>query len=134
VHASHAPLDPRDTFDALLGLEITESSSELVRARVPVRDAVKQMFGLVHGGVYAAAAESVASLGSALVAVPEGNVVMGMSNNTSFMRSITQGTLHVEARPRHRGRTTWIWDVEMTDDENRLCAVSRVTIAVRPQR
>ncbi len=59
---------------------------------------------------------------------------MGMSNNTSFLRPITEGTVHRRlAMRRHRGRTTWIWDVDMTDDSGRLCASSRVTIAVRPQ-
>ena len=57
---------------------------------------------------------------------------VGMSNLTSFLRPLFGGTLHAEARRRHRGATTWIWDVDMTDDEGRLCAVSRVTIAVRP--
>jgi uncharacterized protein (TIGR00369 family) len=55
-----------------------------------------------------------------------------MSNQTSFLRPITAGTIHAEARCRHRGRTTWVWDVDFTDDEGRLCALSRVTIAVRP--
>jgi uncharacterized protein (TIGR00369 family) len=55
-----------------------------------------------------------------------------MSNHSTFLRPIGQGTIHAVARRRHRGRTTWVWDVELTDDEERLCAVSRVTIAVRP--
>ena len=56
---------------------------------------------------------------------------VGQSNHTSFLRPMSEGTIHAVARRRHRGRTTWIWDVEMTDDEGRLCALSRVTIAVR---
>jgi uncharacterized protein (TIGR00369 family) len=55
-----------------------------------------------------------------------------MANNTNFMRPILSGSVHAEARRRHAGSTTWIWDVEMSDDEGRLCALSRVTIAVRP--
>jgi uncharacterized protein (TIGR00369 family) len=57
-----------------------------------------------------------------------------MSNNSTFLRSIREGKIHATARRIHRGRTTWIWDVELTDDDGRLCAVSRVTIAVRPLR
>lgn len=55
-----------------------------------------------------------------------------MSNYTNFLRPITDGVIHAEAVRRHRGRTSWMWDVAITDDEGRLCAVSRMTIAVRP--
>jgi 1,4-dihydroxy-2-naphthoyl-CoA hydrolase len=64
--------------------------------------------------------------------MPEGMAAMGLSNSTSFMRPITAGTIHARASRRHRGRTTWIWDVEITDDDARLCALTRMTIAVRP--
>ena len=57
---------------------------------------------------------------------------MGQSNHTSFLRPVTEGTVHAEGTPIHRGRTTWVWDVDFTDDEGRLCAASRVTMAVRP--
>jgi len=57
---------------------------------------------------------------------------MGQSNSTSFLRPVTAGVVHAQARRRHRGRTTWVWDVDFTDDDGRLCATSRVTMAVRP--
>ena len=56
----------------------------------------------------------------------------GQSNEASFLRPISAGTVHAEARPRHRGRTTWVWDTEITDDDGRLCSLVRMTIAVRP--
>ena len=56
---------------------------------------------------------------------------MGLSNQTNFLRPITQGTIHALARCRHKGRTTWVWEVDITDDEDRLCTVVRMTIAVR---
>jgi 1,4-dihydroxy-2-naphthoyl-CoA hydrolase len=119
-------------FDALLGLELLECTDELVRACVPVRAELLQPFGLVHGGVFATIAETLASVGTAVVVFAEGNAAMGLSNQTSFVRPITDGTIHGRALRRHRGRTTWIWDVEITDDAGRLCALSRMTIAVRP--
>ncbi len=119
-------------FDRLYGLEILELSAELVRGRVAVRDELKQPAGLVHGGVYAAVAESLATTGTAAVVVADGNTAMGLSNQTSFLRPVTSGAIHAVARPRHRGRTTWVWEVELTDDDDRLCAVTRVTAAVRP--
>ncbi|MGH2840249.1 MAG: PaaI family thioesterase [Solirubrobacteraceae bacterium] len=119
-------------FDALYGLEILDYSDESVRARVPVQDKLRQPFGLVHGGVMTAIAETLASVGTAVAVVPEGNAAMGLSNQTSFVRPIVEGTIHALATRRHRGRTTWIWDVEISDDAGRLCALSRMTIAVRP--
>lgn len=118
-------------FDSHYGLQIDEATDEVVRARVPVAPFVLQPVGLVHGGVHASIAEALASVGTNVGVVPEGMVGLGQSNNSSFLRPISEGTIHAVARRRHRGRTTWIWDVEMTDDEDRLCAISRVTIAVR---
>ena len=118
-------------FDRHYGLEVVECSDELVRGRVPVREHVTQPIGLVHGGVHAAIAEGLASLGTNHGVAAEGQVAFGMSNQSSFLRPIGSGTIHATARRRHRGRTTWIWDVELTDDEGRLCALSRVTVAVR---
>jgi uncharacterized protein (TIGR00369 family) len=122
---------PHLGYDKFYGLEITESSVGLVRGQVSVRDELKQPYGLIHGGVYASIAESLASLGTGAAVLPEGKLAMGLSNQTSFLRPITQGTIHALAHARHRGRTTWVWDVEITDDEGRLCALTRMTIAVR---
>jgi uncharacterized protein (TIGR00369 family) len=121
------------TFDALYGLEILESSPEEVTAQVAVRDELKQPMGLVHGGVFASIAESIASLGTAWAVFEDGMMAQGLSNQTSFLRPILEGTIHARARRRHRGRTTWVWEVDITDDDDRLCALVRMTIAVRPR-
>ena len=99
--------------------------------RVPVVDRLCQPMGIVHGGVYAVISETLASMGTAAAVVPNGGTALGMANNTNFLRPISEGTIHARATPFHRGRTTWLWDVEMRDDAGRLCATSRVTIAVR---
>ena len=62
----------------------------------------------------------------------EGRSAQGLSNQTSFLRPIVDGSIHALARRRHKGRTTWVWDVEMSDDDGRLCAIARTTVAVRP--
>lgn len=121
-------------FDRLYGLELIEFTDERVLAQVAVRDELKQPAGLVHGGVYAAIAESIASLATGVSVLADGSLAMGMSNNTSFLRPITEGTVHALASRIHRGRTTWIWDVTFTDDQGRTCAVTRMTIAVRAPR
>jgi 1,4-dihydroxy-2-naphthoyl-CoA hydrolase len=118
-------------FDRHYGLEVDEATDELVRAHVPVREYLLQPVGLVHGGVHASIAEALASLGTNVGVVPEGKIGLGQSNQASFLRPMSEGTIHAVARRRHRGRATWIWDVELTDDQGRLCALSRVTIAVR---
>jgi 1,4-dihydroxy-2-naphthoyl-CoA hydrolase len=118
-------------FDRLYGLRITEIADGIVRAHVPVRDEIKQPAGLVHGGVYAAMAESMATNGTAAVVSARGDTAVGLSNQTSFLRPITAGTISAVARARHRGRTTWVWEVELTDDSGRLCVLTRVTVAVR---
>ena len=121
------------TFDSLYGLQVDRDSisEEEARATVLVRDEVKQPMGLVHGGLYAAIAESLASMATAIAVNRDGKQAMGLSNATSFMRPITEGTVHAVARRIHRGRTTWVWDVEITDDAGRRCAMTRMTIAVR---
>ena len=126
------PIPPEETFDALYGMHRFEITEESARGEVLVRRELMQPWGLVHGGVYASMAESLASWATALAVAPAGNIVMGMSNNTSFLRPISAGTIHALATRRHRGRTTWVWDIDITDDEQRLCASSRVTVAVRP--
>lgn len=118
-------------FDRLFGLEVTEVADDRVRGRVLVRDELKQPYGLVHGGVYAAIAESLASLGTGVVVAREGKLAMGLSNHTSFLRPMTEGAIDAVAIRKHRGRTTWVWEVEMSDERGRLCVLSRMTVAVR---
>jgi uncharacterized protein (TIGR00369 family) len=108
-------------------------TEERVAATMSVDDQpVLQPMGIVHGGVYAAMAEGMASEATFRAVYPEGNIAVGMSNQTSFLRPIAKGTIHAEGRRRHKGRTTWLWEVDFTDDEGRLCVITRVTIAVRP--
>jgi 1,4-dihydroxy-2-naphthoyl-CoA hydrolase len=120
------------TFDAAIGFELLELSGERVRARLSVHDGVRQRFGVVHGGVYCAWAEVLASEGTVSGVAADGNTALGLSNSTNFLRPVRDGVLSADARPRHRGRSTWIWDVDFTDEEGRLCSTSRVTLAVRP--
>lgn len=123
--------DHAQGFDGLYGLELTEVTDDRVSGRVAVRAELKQPYGLVHGGVYASIAESLASLGTGVVVGRSGKVAMGLSNQTSFLRPITEGTIHGVAIRRHAGRSTWVWEVEMSDDQGRLCVLSRMTVAVR---
>jgi 1,4-dihydroxy-2-naphthoyl-CoA hydrolase len=129
---SDKPPGHERTLDEVLGFETIEVGPELARSRAEVGRHLQQPFGLVHGGVYATMAESLASQATYEAVAGDGYIAVGLSNQTSFMRPILSGHVNAEARRRHRGSTTWIWDVELTDDDGRLCALSRMTIAVRP--
>jgi uncharacterized protein (TIGR00369 family) len=101
------------------------------RGRIEVRDHHLQPHGVLHGGVYATLSESVCSHATARAVSGDGMVAIGQSNQTTFLRPITNGHVNADARLRHRGRTTWVWEVELTDDEGRLCALTQMTVAVR---
>jgi 1,4-dihydroxy-2-naphthoyl-CoA hydrolase len=113
------------------GLVYGEVTAERAEASVPVEPPVQQPFGLVHGGVYSTIAESMCSSATAMAVASEGKIAMGMSNSATFLRPVTEGTVHAVATRRHAGRTTWLWDVDFTDDEGRLAATVRMTVAVR---
>ena len=119
-------------FDALYGLEVADCSDERVCGRVRVADELLAApGGHVHGGVYGAIAEALAARGTAFAVGPEGRMAVGLASHLTSIRGITDGVIHAVAVRRHRGRTTWVWEVEISDDEQRRCAVARVTIAVR---
>ena len=126
------PIKSAEGFDGLYGLEVLSASDEEARAQVAVRDELKQPAGLVHGGVVASIAESLTSMATWVAVSRDGMTAQGLSNQTSFLRPILGGTIHAHARRRHAGRTTWVWEVDITDDEGRLCALVRMTVAVRP--
>jgi uncharacterized protein (TIGR00369 family) len=121
----------QQTLDGTLGVEIVEVTDDLVRGRMAVDDRIRQPYGIVHGGAMSAIAESLTSLGTARGVFQDGKIAMGQEINASFMRPISSGHVNAVARMRRRGRTAWNWEVEVTDDEGRLCALLRATIAVR---
>ena len=129
--SAQPPASFEGTFDGLYGLVVDHVEDGLVKAHVDVRDDLKQPAGLVHGGVLASIAEAITSMATWLGVHEDGKTAQGLSNQTSFLRPILEGTIHAEARRRHKGRTTWIWEVDITDDQDRLCALVRMTIAVR---
>ena len=130
-----APRPPEgDGLGATLGIEIVDEADGVVQGRLPVSDRVKQPYGLVHGGALLTLAETLTSYGTWLGVKDDGMLAMGQELNASLTRPITQGHVNGTARARRKGRTAWVWEVEITDDEDRLCALVRATIAVRPAR
>ena len=90
-----------ETLDSHLGFEYFDIKEDSARGSVPVTNRVRQPYGLVHGGVYAALAESLASIATAPAVWDDGNIAVGLSNATNFMRPATEGTVHAHATRRH---------------------------------
>lgn len=124
-------LPPERTMIGTLGIEMSAGEDGVVRGRIPVSERILQPYGLVHGGAMLTLAETLASYGTAVGVRDQGNLAMGQEINASLMRPITSGNVNGVATARRRGRTAWVWEVEITDDEGRLCALVRATIAVR---
>jgi uncharacterized protein (TIGR00369 family) len=111
----------------LLGMRFEEASADRVVLACPVTPDLHQPFGLVHGGVHAALAETAASVGGALWFGDRGKVV-GVSNHTDFLRAVREGELRAEATPLARGRTSQLWQVEIRDEQGRLVAHAKVRL------
>ena len=121
-------------FAEEIGVEWIDLNPDAAKARVAVEPRHLQPDGIVHGGVHSSLAESLTAAATYDAVKDQGKVAMGQASDTSFLRPISEGHINASAVARHRGGTTWIWDVEITDDEGRLCALSRMTIAVRELR
>ena len=123
---------PGSPFDDLIGTEWLSDDPGDARGRVPFRDDLRQPYGLLHGGVYSTLVESVCSRATAIAVWGDGSITFGQALEISLLRPATGGA-EVRARARHRGRTTWVWEAEVRDDEDNLCALAKMTMAVRPR-
>jgi uncharacterized protein (TIGR00369 family) len=118
---------PLGGFNKLLGLQLEEATPDRVVATVPVTPDLHQPYGLVHGGVYASVVEATASIGAALWFADQGRTV-GIGNQTEFLRPVRDGVLRAVATPLKRGRSTQLWQVEVTDAHGHLAAHGRVRL------
>lgn len=114
-------------FDDLVGTRVISASGDRVIAEVDVAAHLHQPTGIVHGGVHATLVETAASVGASLW-LGEDGVAVGISNHTEFLRSVSEGVLHVVATPIQRGRTMQLWEVAITDAEDRAVAAGRVRL------
>jgi uncharacterized protein (TIGR00369 family) len=114
-------------LDALLGLEYSEVSGDRVVITWLVTPDHQQPYGIVHGGVYCAVVESAASIGAGLWLGERGQVV-GVANQTDFLRAVGAGQLTAVATPVHRGRSQQLWTVEISDEQQRLVARGQVRL------
>jgi uncharacterized protein (TIGR00369 family) len=128
-----SPVIPLErTFEGFLDLEWLEFSATSVRVRFEVRDNLKQPLGLLHGGIYCAVAETVASVATAAQVWTAGLIASGLSNSASFLRPVSTGFVDVTATLRGHDDREWMWSHDFRDQQQRLCALVDVVIAVRP--
>lgn len=120
---------PRAPFDTEIGLTYTELTADGVTAHLDVKPSLHQPMGIVHGGVWCAMVESMASVSAHLwLAENGGGNVVGVNNSTDFLRAITEGTVHGTSEPIHRGRLQQLWLVTIRDGDERLVARGQVRL------
>jgi len=132
VQTPPEPVFPKDftaQFDSEIGLQFTELSPDGACAQLEVKPKLLQPMGLVHGGVYCSMIESMASVAAfTWLAGHGGGNVVGVNNNTDFLRSIGSGMVYGRAEPIHRGRRQQLWLVTITDDDDRVVARGQVRL------
>jgi uncharacterized protein (TIGR00369 family) len=112
-----------------MGITITRATQDEVRAEMTVGQDHLQGYGIVHGGVHCGLIETLASIGAALFALPNGQSVVGLENNTSFVRAVRAGAkLHAVSTPITRGRRTQVWEARVLDEDERIVAIGRVRL------
>jgi uncharacterized protein (TIGR00369 family) len=121
------------TIHGPLGIEVIEATPERVVLEMPVSPTVHQPYGVLHGGASVVIAESAASIG-AWLAAGDGMVALGTDINASHLRTVVDGRVRAVATPIRQGRTIAVWDVQITDAEERLVCVVRCTLAIRSAR
>ena len=116
-------------FDKEIGLEFVELTPDGGTARLRIDDRLLQPWGIVHGGVYCAVIESLASVSGQLwLSENGGGNVVGVNNNTDFLRAISSGTVTAVSTPIHRGRSQQLWLITITDENGRVVARGQVRL------
>ncbi len=124
------PFADRPTYVGHTGIEIIEASPDHCVGKIEITENHHQPYGVVHGGVYCALIETLASTGAAIWAMGNGKAgAMGVSNKTDFLRATTEGVLTGTATPIHRGRTQQLWQVDVIrDSDGSLVAQGQVRL------
>jgi 1,4-dihydroxy-2-naphthoyl-CoA hydrolase len=122
----------RENLIKTLGIEFLEATPERVVATMRVEPRVHQPFGLLHGGASVALAESVASTGAFVSVMDQGMTAVGLEINANHVRGKRDGVVTATALPLHKGRSTHVWEVRITDEDGKLVCISRCTLAIVP--
>ncbi len=124
----------RNTLMEALGIEYTEARPGYICGRMPVDHRTHQPAGLLHGGATAALAETLGSMGSTLLADPSEYHITGIEVNANHLKGVRSGFVYGKATAVHTGRTQHVWNIEVTNEEEELVAVCRLTVLVLPKK
>jgi 1,4-dihydroxy-2-naphthoyl-CoA hydrolase len=113
-----------------IGIEFLEIGDDYIKARMPVDRRTRQPAGLLHGGASVTLAETLGSVGAWLCIDPAKQTCVGLEINANHVRAVRDGWVYGTARPLHIGRTTQLWEIKITNEEDKLVCVSRITMAV----
>jgi 1,4-dihydroxy-2-naphthoyl-CoA hydrolase len=123
-----ADLEEASAFLRAAGLVLDEITATRVTAHLDLGPEHHTPWGIVHGGVYTTAVESVASVGASVAVREQAQVAVGLTNTTHFLRSVTAGRVNVEGTALSQGRTQQLWRVDITDETGRLIAHGEVRL------
>lgn len=116
-----------------VGMVVTELGPDYIKARLPVDERTRQHMGIIHGGASVVLAETIGSIGSGLCC-PEGYYIVGLDINANHLRAGRPPYVTGTARPLHIGSSTMVWEIKITDVDDKLVCISRLTCAVLKDR
>jgi 1,4-dihydroxy-2-naphthoyl-CoA hydrolase len=120
----------KDTLNDFIGIRFTEVGENYIKATMPVDQRTKQAYGLLHGGASATLAETVGSVGSAMVIDPEQFICVGVEINANHLKAVREGFVTATALPLHLGASSHVWEIKIIDAQGNLTCASRLTVYI----
>ena len=123
----------QNTMTSTIGIEITDIGDDFICGKMPVDERTTQPFGLLHGGASAALAETLGSIGGGIKVYSNNETVVGIEINANHLKSVRDGWVYGKATPIRIGKKIQVWNIEITNEDDDLICVSRLTLAVIPK-
>ncbi len=124
----------QNTMTSTIGIEITDIGDDFICGKMPVDERTTQPFGLLHGGASVALAETLGSIGGGIKVYSNNETVVGIEINANHLKSVRDGWVYGKATPIRIGKKIQVWNIEITNEDDDLICVSRLTLAVIPKK
>ena len=124
----------QNTMTSTIGIEITDIEDNFICGKMPVDERTIQPFGLLHGGASVALAETLGSIAGGIMVYPNDETVVGIEINANHLKSARDGWVYGKATPIRIGKKIQVWNIEISNDSGDLICVSRLTLAVIPEK
>ena len=124
----------QNTMTSTIGIEITDIGDDFICGKMPIDERTTQPFGLLHGGASAALAETLGSIGGGIKVYSNNETVVGIEINANHLKSVRDGWVYGKATPIRIGKKIQVWNIEITNEDDDLICVSRLTLAVIPKK